>query len=242
MKLLGYSFAVLVALNFTACTVSFKDKASGFGGGFGNRQSAIFNSKPQISRLEDSTVLIVNKGSELEKEANDIYEADNSISYASVKNKSKSKKTVSSTIITKETRHEKANTLIQTKLGNKVLNKLKKSNSDGSSGTGSLGVVFLIVGILMILFVSILLGILVSLIGLILSASGNKSRNNDSSKEKEDERKTEYVDVLYLKNGSIIRGLIIEQIPNTSVKIKTADGSVFVHVMEDVIKITKEPK
>lgn len=48
-------------------------------------------------------------------------------------------------------------------------------------------------------------------------------------------------DVIYLKNGSIIHGTIIEQVPNESLKIKTKDGSVFVYKMADLDKITKEP-
>jgi hypothetical protein len=51
---------------------------------------------------------------------------------------------------------------------------------------------------------------------------------------------TNYQDVVYLTNGSIIRGIIIEQVPNKAIKIETSDGSVFVFVMEDVEKITKE--
>lgn len=47
-------------------------------------------------------------------------------------------------------------------------------------------------------------------------------------------------DVVYLKNGSIIRGLIIEQVPNESLKILTKDGSVFVYQISDVAKMTKE--
>lgn len=47
-------------------------------------------------------------------------------------------------------------------------------------------------------------------------------------------------DVVYLKNGSIIRGIIIEQIPNESLKVKTKDGSIFVYNMTEVDKITKE--
>lgn len=47
-------------------------------------------------------------------------------------------------------------------------------------------------------------------------------------------------DVVYLKNGSIIRGIIIEQVPNKSLKIKTKDGSVFVYNMDDIERITKE--
>jgi hypothetical protein len=49
-----------------------------------------------------------------------------------------------------------------------------------------------------------------------------------------------YVDVVYLKNGSIIRGIIIEQTPNVSLKIKTGDGNIFVYKMEEVEKLAKE--
>lgn len=47
-------------------------------------------------------------------------------------------------------------------------------------------------------------------------------------------------EVVYLKNGSIIRGTIIEQKPNESLKIQTVDGNVFVFKMDEVDKITKE--
>ena len=47
-------------------------------------------------------------------------------------------------------------------------------------------------------------------------------------------------DVVYCKNGAVIRGTIIEQIPGVSLKIQTADGSVFVYKMEEVEKMTKE--
>ena len=50
-----------------------------------------------------------------------------------------------------------------------------------------------------------------------------------------------YQDVVYLKNGSIIRGVIIEQVPNKSIKIETSDMSVFVYQMDDIEKFTKEP-
>lgn len=49
-----------------------------------------------------------------------------------------------------------------------------------------------------------------------------------------------YEDVVYLKNGSIIHGIIIEQIPNESLKIQTKDGNVFVYKMAEIEKITKE--
>lgn len=47
-------------------------------------------------------------------------------------------------------------------------------------------------------------------------------------------------DVVYLKNGSIIRGIIIEQVPNKSLKIRTKDGNVFVYSINEVERITKE--
>ncbi len=50
------------------------------------------------------------------------------------------------------------------------------------------------------------------------------------------------VDVVYCKNGSVIKGTIIEQTPNQSLKIQTLDGNVFVYAMEDVEKITKEQR
>jgi len=50
----------------------------------------------------------------------------------------------------------------------------------------------------------------------------------------------ELEDVVYLKNGSVIRGVIVEQIPNISIKIKTKDGNIFVLKIEEIMKITKE--
>ena len=47
-------------------------------------------------------------------------------------------------------------------------------------------------------------------------------------------------ETVYLKNGSIIRGIIIEQVPAQSLKIRTKDGNIFVFAMSDVEKITKE--
>lgn len=50
----------------------------------------------------------------------------------------------------------------------------------------------------------------------------------------------QYEDVVYLKNGSIIRGMIVEQIPNKTIKIKTADRNLFVFEYDQIEKITKE--
>lgn len=48
-------------------------------------------------------------------------------------------------------------------------------------------------------------------------------------------------EVVYTKNGSVVRGIITEMRPDESLKIETADGNVFVFAMRDVEKITKEP-
>ena len=47
-------------------------------------------------------------------------------------------------------------------------------------------------------------------------------------------------EVVYLKNGGVIRGIIIEQIPNEKLKIQTKDGNVFVFLYTEIEKITKE--
>ena len=49
-----------------------------------------------------------------------------------------------------------------------------------------------------------------------------------------------YQDVVYLKDGGIIRGEIIEQVPNKLIKIEMEDRNVFVYQMSEIEKITKE--
>lgn len=50
----------------------------------------------------------------------------------------------------------------------------------------------------------------------------------------------QYEDVVYLKDGSIIRGVIIEQIPGEQLKIRTRDGSVLVFSMEEIERFGKQ--
>jgi hypothetical protein len=47
-------------------------------------------------------------------------------------------------------------------------------------------------------------------------------------------------EVVYLKNGGIIRGAILEQVPDKYVKIQTQDGSIFVYQSGEIEKITRE--
>jgi hypothetical protein len=51
---------------------------------------------------------------------------------------------------------------------------------------------------------------------------------------------SQFIEVVYLKNGSVIKGIIVETIPNKSIKIQTKDGNTFVFSFNDVEKITKE--
>ena len=50
-----------------------------------------------------------------------------------------------------------------------------------------------------------------------------------------------FQDVVYLKNGSIIRGKIIEMISNISIKLENPEKTVFFFKMDVIEKITKEP-
>lgn len=49
-----------------------------------------------------------------------------------------------------------------------------------------------------------------------------------------------YIETVHLKNGSIIHGVIVEQVPNESLKIQTQDGNLFVFQMNEISKITKD--
>ena len=48
-------------------------------------------------------------------------------------------------------------------------------------------------------------------------------------------------DVVYLDNGGIVRGTILEQIPDKSLKIKRRDGKEFKYRMHEIVRISREP-
>ena len=50
-----------------------------------------------------------------------------------------------------------------------------------------------------------------------------------------------FQDVIYLKNGEVRRGMIIEEVPNVQLKMQTADGNVFVYTVDEIERKTKEP-
>lgn len=121
---------------------------------------------------------------------------------------------------------------------NKKIKSYESNEDGGNKALRVIGWVVLIIGFLFLLLISILIGALLMLLGLIFILAGKKKKG--SSQTKKETEKSQYEDVVYLKNGSIIRGMIIEQIPNVSLKIKTEGGSVFYYRMEEVKKISKE--
>ena len=48
------------------------------------------------------------------------------------------------------------------------------------------------------------------------------------------------VEAVHLKNGSVIYGTIIEQIPGQRVKIQARDGSIFIYTADEISRITRE--
>ena len=51
---------------------------------------------------------------------------------------------------------------------------------------------------------------------------------------------SEMRDVVYLKNGSVVKGIIVEQVIGESLRIDTPDGSIFFYKMDEIEKIGKE--
>ena len=48
-------------------------------------------------------------------------------------------------------------------------------------------------------------------------------------------------DTIHLKNGTVIEGTIIREIPDVSVAIETAQGKVFTYNVQDVFKVDRRP-
>ena len=48
------------------------------------------------------------------------------------------------------------------------------------------------------------------------------------------------VEAVHLKNGSVIYGTIIEQIPGQRIKIQARDGSIFIYTADEISRITRE--
>ena len=50
----------------------------------------------------------------------------------------------------------------------------------------------------------------------------------------------ETIDIVRLKNGDVIKGVIVETIPNKAIKIETTDGRIIVYTFDEIEKMTKE--
>lgn len=50
------------------------------------------------------------------------------------------------------------------------------------------------------------------------------------------------IDVVYLKNGSIVKGNIVKIVPKKDIKLTTENGSIFIFKMSDIDKIEKEKR
>jgi len=113
----------------------------------------------------------------------------------------------------------------------------ENSNSLKKRGLGSLisGIILLSFGSLIFFFVFWPLGVLMLIAGLITLLVGtilySKRDKNPLG---------EFQETIYLKNGSIIKGSIIEQVIDDYVKVRMKDGNVLVYKMTEVEKITKE--
>src|SRR4051812_20807854 len=55
-----------------------------------------------------------------------------------------------------------------------------------------------------------------------------------------DVRSFEYVDVIETTDGSVWKGIVVEQTPNVQYKLATSDGSLHVIKSADVVKLTKQ--
>lgn len=51
----------------------------------------------------------------------------------------------------------------------------------------------------------------------------------------------EWQDAVHLKNGSVLRGVIVERVPGEGVKIRTAGGNVFAFRQDEIARETREP-
>lgn len=72
---------------------------------------------------------------------------------------------------------------------------------------------------------------------LCLAAASSRARADEGEV---DVRSFEYVDVVETADGSIWKGVVVEQTPNVQYKIVTSDGSVHVIKAADVLKMTKQ--
>jgi Na+-transporting methylmalonyl-CoA/oxaloacetate decarboxylase gamma subunit len=101
-----------------------------------------------------------------------------------------------------------------------------------------LGVTLIILGFTVFLFLSIVIGVVMAALGIGIAILGNTS--NKSAQKSTPNQPTQKLDVVHLKNGSIMKGTIIEQVPNEYIKLETRDGNIFVFKTDEIKLIVKE--
>jgi len=113
----------------------------------------------------------------------------------------------------------------------------ENSNSSNKRGLGAIitGITLLTVGGLIFFLIFWQLGVLLLLAGLITLLVGTILYSR-----KDKNIVGQYQETIYLKNGSIIKGSIIEQVVDDYVKVQMKDGNIMVYKMTDVEKIVKE--
>ena len=80
-----------------------------------------------------------------------------------------------------------------------------------------------------------------SLLALTLCASlGTAAHRAHADSNDVDVSSFEYIDVVETTDGSVWKGVVVEQTPNVRYKIATADGSLHVIQAADVVKLTKQ--
>jgi hypothetical protein len=72
----------------------------------------------------------------------------------------------------------------------------------------------------------------------IISTSVLLFSQSDAAQKLDPTKKIE--DVVYLKNGAIVRGIIIEQVPDKTLEIMSNDKNYFIFKYDEIQKITKE--
>ncbi len=119
-----------------------------------------------------------------------------------------------------------------------------QANNASRSSNVLLGILLIILAGYFAWNISMLLGLIIFIVAIFVMSSGKeRNRNSDNrNSQNNDDKGSTLVDVVYLKNGGILVGSIIEQIPNESLKIQTKDGSVFVYSMNDIARIAKEKR
>lgn len=164
-----------------------------------------------------------------------------------IPNKEKHKSPNNNNSLVEKDKTIKSKTPLIDKIIKKYYKKENKKNTLMSNPGGLaliiIGVILMSAGTAIMWFLSILIGIILLSLGLIffiIGAAIKHSKKNNSNSESKSNIPAGLQEIVYLKNGSMIKCTIIEQVIDDYIKIKTSDGSIYVYKMSEVEKIVKE--